>query len=775
MAEPESFPLNSLDIKEQQLEKLKSLFPEVFTEGTRIDWDRLKNTLGNYIDPGKERFGLNWPGKSECFRTIQQPSMATLTPCPEESLKANGSPYAKGEGFSSGPFLSGKLDGASGNLFIEGDNLEVLKLLQKSYQNKVKMIYIDPPYNTGNEFIYPDNYSETLDTYLEYTGQTDVEGRKFSTNVDTDGRFHSKWLNMMYPRLFLAKNLLREDGVIFISIDDNEVHNLRGLCNEIFGEENFVGQLTVINNLKGRNDKKNIATCHEYLLVFQKSSFFSRGLPLTPDQLKQFKHIDQNGEKYALRDLRKRGRPDRREDRPNMFFPIFYNTETLKCSLNRSSVSDIEILPKRGDLSDGRWRWGKITVEKYLSILHPKYSKKKKRWDVEHRVYLNSGIFEFEDEEEEDLEGPYEESLNENEIEEEEEEGNEDLVRTSKSKSFWIGGEISSDVGRRTFKDLFKGKLEFSYPKAVDFFKKCLSMGLGPSEIVLDFFSGSSGIAQAVFELNYFDGLGRNFICVQLPEIIDIEKAKSKEDKQAAKKNMEYFEFLKLPSTISEIGKLRIRSSSQLILAAIESTTKQIASIRDEIKRKIDEMVVLSSTIPKGLFEEINSVELSEIKSKLDLLIVEEKRLLKIQFIGKKGDLGLHVFKLQSSHFKVWDAGVAKDTGAIQTQIFNQVEHISPKASQEDILFELLLKAGFRLDTRIESLSLASKQVFSIADGELLICLEKELTHEVITTMAERQPSRVICLDLGFQNNDQLKTNAVQIMKSKKVLNFQTV
>ena len=209
--------LNSKSITEEQKRKLKQLFPEVFNE-KKIDWDKLKATLGEELDDGQERYHTAWPGKSDCFRIIQQPSFGTLKPCKKESVD-----WSK-----------------TNNLFIEGDNLEVLKLLQRSYYNKVKMIYIDPPYNTGKDFIYPDNYSETLDTYLQYTGQKDSEGKNFSTNQETDGRFHSKWINMMYPRLFLARNLLKEDGVIFISIDDNEVTNLRKICDEIFGEENFV-------------------------------------------------------------------------------------------------------------------------------------------------------------------------------------------------------------------------------------------------------------------------------------------------------------------------------------------------------------------------------------------------------------------------------------------------------------------------------------------------------------------------------------------------------
>jgi adenine-specific DNA-methyltransferase len=257
--ESEKFDLRSHDSAADKQAALRESFPEVFTEGGKIDFDRLRLVLGDakLLDeiPAKERYGMNWPGKADCFKTIQQPSMATLVPAPAESwppapftqprMDANKheSMIAKGEPQNIRVDSRSFAVNTSENLIIEGDNLEVLKLLQKSYLGRVKMIYIDPPYNTGNDFIYPDNYAESLETYLRYTGQVDSEGRKYSTNTEADGRFHSKWLNMMYPRLYLARNLLREDGLIFISIDDHEGDNLRKLCNEIFGEENFVAQL----------------------------------------------------------------------------------------------------------------------------------------------------------------------------------------------------------------------------------------------------------------------------------------------------------------------------------------------------------------------------------------------------------------------------------------------------------------------------------------------------------------------------------------------------
>lgn len=261
-------------------------------------------------------------------------------------------------------------------------------------------------------------------------------------------------------------------------------------------------------------------------------------------------------------------------------------------------------------------------------------------------------------------------------------------------------------------KGLFGKTGMFSNPKPSQLIRKLLEIGTQKADIILDFFAGSATTAHSVLDLNKEDGGNRKFICVQLPEPTD-EKSEAHKAGYA---------------TIAEISKERIRRVSAKIKAEQKAAREKAQG---------------------QLFTETKAHE--------------------------KQDIGFHVFKLQPSHFKAWDAQVAKEPAAIQTQLFNQVEHISPKATQEDILFELLLKAGFRLDTQIESLSLAGKQVFSIAEGELLICLEKELTHEVIAAMAERQPSRVICLDQGFQNNDQLKTNAVQIMKSKKVLNFQTV
>ncbi len=235
---------SSPDVVADNIEKLHEIFPEVFADG-HIDFDALKQTLGEYVDDREERYSFTWHGKSRARQIAQMPSTGTLRPCPEESVNWD----------------------TTKNIFIEGDNLEVLKLLQKSYHRKVKMIYIDPPYNTGKEFIYPDKWQDNLETYLRYTGQVDDKGFKLSVNSETSGRYHTKWLNMMYPRLRLARNLLRDDGTIFVSIDDNEFHNLRHLMDEVFGLENFQGAIVVQANKRGQT-YKDIAKTHEYLLVY---------------------------------------------------------------------------------------------------------------------------------------------------------------------------------------------------------------------------------------------------------------------------------------------------------------------------------------------------------------------------------------------------------------------------------------------------------------------------------------------------------------------------
>jgi adenine-specific DNA-methyltransferase len=665
MSKIEKQELSSINIIELQLQKFKEQFPEAFTEANKVDWEKLRLTLGETIDTGKERFGMNWPGKADCFKTIQQPSIATLVPARKESVNFD----------------------TTENLFIEGDNLEVLKLLQKSYLGKIKMIYIDPPYNTGNDFIYPDNYTENLQTYLEYTGQVDSEGRKFGTNTDLDGRFHSKWMNMMYPRLFLAKNLLRENGVIFISIGQTEFANLTNICNEVFGEENRVGIVTRVMK-SGGNKGKYFSPNTEYILIYAKNTLLANGFKdELSDELvdKVYNQIEKEGEKkgefYRTMGLYQSSLDARANQRYFIEAPDGTLLIPPGNSLPEIKKEGEKIKPENN--SEGVWRW-----------IYERYLEEKQKGNIEFKKSKNGVLIDAD--------------------------GN--VAKWNIYTKIWLkerqdGGRIPVDFidkfeNRHSSKELQELEIPFDFAKPSDLIAHLIRiMGLGENEILLDFFSGSGTSAHSLLKQYVNDGIKRRFIMVQLPEIIT-------DDQRIIDSGFK---------TIADIGKERIR-------------------------RVID-----------------------NINKDLEKITAEEKETLFGVTNKEKLDLGFKVFKLQQSNFKIWDANIAKEPEAIQTALDLHIDHISKEATQEAILFELLLKSGFELATPIEQLSLKGKIVYSIAEGELLICLEKELNHEVIKAMADRQPTRVICLDEGFLNNDQLKTNAVQIMKSKGVLNFRTV
>lgn len=489
--EVEKLDLSSLDVAELKRQELVELFPEVRTEGGKVDFERLKAVLGEMVDAGRERYGMNWPGKAECMRTIQAPSMGTLLPMPNESVDWD----------------------TTENVIIEGDNLEVLKLLQKSYLGKIKMIYIDPPYNTGKDFIYPDNYTESLQTYLEYTGQVDSEGRKFGPNADSDGRYHSRWLNMMHPRLFLAKNLLRDDGVIFISIDDYEAQNLVRLCTDIFGEENFLGFLPTVMNLKGNNDEFGFAGTHEYTVVFAKHK----------DRVKLFEFpIDEEDEDDWEEDelgfykrganLKATGKNAPREKRPNLFFPIYVHEG--KVHLERQTPTDVELLP----MTDGQemsWRWSKTKFQKQP--------------DDVIIVGEGDGIAIYK------KQRP---SLGD--------------LPSKKPKSLLYKPEYSSGNGTAAIKKLCGAQLFSSPPKPPALIEDFVRIGSQPGDIVLDFFAGSGTTAQSILELNAESEGDRKFILVQLPEGLDPDKPEQRAGAQ-------FCDAISRPRNIAEITKERVR------------------------------------------------------------------------------------------------------------------------------------------------------------------------------------------------------------------------
>ena len=487
----------TMDIVAENVGKLKELFPEAFTEG-KVDFEALKEVLGTFVDDRDERYSFTWNGKSKARMIAQTPSTGTLRPCKEESVDWD----------------------TTQNIFIEGDNLEVLKLLQKSYHKKVKMIYIDPPYNTGKDFVYKDNFKDNIKNYKEITGQVDGEGRNLSNNPETSGRYHTDWLNMMYPRLKLARNLLKDDGVIFISIDDNEVSNLRKMCDEIFGDENCLGIISNTNNPKGRSDDKFIATAHEYIVLFAKDINQAMIHGFKPDEkiTKRYNKQDENGKLYREIDLRKTGDSDRREDRPDMFYYFYYdeNQNTLRVSKERSEYlpSEIEIYPIKDDGRDGRWRWGFSTAQEKLSTVYAKFMPSRKIWGIFEKDYL-------------------------------------DGRPPVKPTSSWTFKDVNSERGSEQFIDLGFDKEVFQRPKPVGTLKRVLEVGVIPDEptTVLDFFAGSCGLVQAAYELNCTNDRNIKFIAVQLPEICE-ENSRAKRDGY---------------KTIAEISKERIRRAAAKI------------------------------------------------------------------------------------------------------------------------------------------------------------------------------------------------------------------
>jgi len=618
---------SSMDIVQDNIAKLKQLFPDVFSEG-KIDFEKLQETLGEYTEDKEERYNFTWHGKTQAKRIAQTISTGTLLPCKEESKNWD----------------------STQNLFIEGDNLEVLKLLQKSYHNQVKMIYIDPPYNTGKEFIYPDNYRDNLDTYMQYTGQKDNEGKKFGTNADTSGRYHTNWLNMMYPRLKLARNLLRDDGCVFISIDENEVSNLRKLCDEIFGEENFRNTISVrrgIKNVQAQfDDISSLSSGHEYILVYSKNTTVR--LPKLV--------ISHSSAKPGKWDTFWRG-----TDRKTMRYELFGITPTK-----------------------GQWRWEenrtKEAAENYL-------------------YYLESQSEHL------SLDEWYTDNLTSNNIK-------LNFVRKNDGGTvqYYVPpseGKLLSD----NWMDILLSGNEtefFDTEKSLLLLKRIVNwISSKSNDIILDFFSGSCTSAHAVMDLNAQDNGHRKHIMVQLPEPCD----KKSEAYKAGYK------------TIADIGKERIRRAGEKIL--------QDSADKEGIGTGNSSCISSTSTVHGG----------------------------------RNLDIGFKVFKLDSSNIKPWDA----DFDNLEDTLLSHVDNIKPDRSEEDVLYEILLKYGLNLTDPIEERNIHGKTVYSIGFGALIVCLDDEITLDVVDGIGalkeelEPEVMRVVFKDSGF--NDVLKTNAIQNLK----------
>lgn len=631
----------SADIVTGNTEALKTLFPEAFTEG-KVDFVVLKQLLGTAVDEREEKYGLNWHGKRRARQLALTPSTGTLRPCPEDSVDWD----------------------TTQNLMIEGDNLEVLKLLQKSYAGKVKMIYIDPPYNTGKDFVYPDNFQDNIRNYLELTGQ--IEGdKKISSNTEASGRFHTDWLNMMYPRLKLARNLLTDDGLICISLDDMELANLKHVCEDVFGSESYKGTIVRTTGQTTGQDSGGLGSSFDYMLVYSKSADAElSGLPLDDSDIERYQDSDTRG-KYALWQLRKTGSNDRRTDRPNMFFAI-------------KDPDGNNIWPIGPTGYESRWRFDPKGYERLKAedfIVWKKRPRKggSEEWWPYVKTYLEG--------------------------------------RTKRASPLWsdLPGSKKASIDLRAL----MGDDIFDNPKPIDLIQRILQVipGGGEDPLVLDFFAGSGTTGHAVMAHSAGNGRDCRYILVQLPEPLDPE---NKDQKTAA----DFCDKLGKPRTIAELTKERLRRAAQ------------------------------------------------KIKGETPMF---------------SGDLGFRVFKLDSSNIRTW----VPNRDDLPQTLLDAAEHLKADRSEQDILYELLLKLGLALTVPVEKKVIASKTVHSIGAGALIVCLAEKIAQKEVEPLAQgivawhkalapAGDTTVVFRDSAFAD-DVAKTNLSAILQQHGLENVRSL
>lgn len=615
---------HSKDLVQENISKLKKLFPEIITED-KIDFKILRDVLGDEIEDEEEYYRFTWAGKSAARREAHKPSTGTLRPFKEESVNWD----------------------KTQNLFIEGDNLEVLKLLQKSYAGKIKMIYVDPPYNTGSDFVYKDDYKDNLRNYKEITNQIDSDGNIITTNVESSGRFHSNWLNMMFPRLLLARNLLKNNGAIIISLDEGEIENLKKIGKEIFGEENHV--VTVCVNRASEIASNNVISKHEYLMVFCKDikKFEVNGLAKNTISRGTVGNVDQT-------------------------MPIIKFPAGLECH----NVTDgVYKTPRQIEGSSENIKAHDDIVVENSKLKYPVQLQARWRSSNDMRNFFDNNCERTKAKISGFIEKIYFE-------------GDRFMPQIVKSTFVKIPSiYLDNKRGSNDLNNLgFEGVMDF--PKSVSFLKYFLSLIDGHDEIFLDYFSGSSSTAHAIMELNSEDNANRRHIQVQLQEPTNINST-------ARKKEFD---------TISDIGKERIRRVGK--------------TIREREKDK-------------------------------DYMI----------------DFGFKVFKLDSSNIKGWDG----NTKALEKSLYDSISNIKEGRTEEDVLYEILLRYGLDLTLPIKERKIEDKKVFNVGLGALFICLGDNITTRVAEGIGkwkqEINPEvcRVIFKDTGF--SDVEKTNSVQTLK----------
>jgi adenine-specific DNA-methyltransferase len=603
------------DLVDHRAAILRDLYPEAFSEG-RVDFDRLRAALGDLVDDRPERYTFSWAGKRDAIRLLQTPTAATLLPCEDASIDFD----------------------ATGHLFIEGDNLEALKLLFKPYFGRVKMIYIDPPYNTGNDFIYPDDYADPLNTYLQLTGQRDAQGNLLTSNPETSGRYHSAWLSMIYPRLFLARQLLREDGVIFVSIDDHEVHNLRLLMNEVFGEENFVATFVWRRRMATGMRGEPISPDHEYVLSYARSSATLQ-LFGTSKRETDYPFADAQGT-FRSTDLTV---GMTRSMRPNQYYPI--------CNPSTGS----EHWPP----DERVWRFEPQTMKEHIeadNIIWPDDSPER-----------NMSRPRFKTRYDPDKTSPVSTWIN----------GRQGLSSEDYPSMTQLVSGMNQDATKE-LRALFEEQL-LEYPKPTSLMRSLVSLGSASDDIILDFFAGSCTTAQAVLELNREDGGNRRYIMVQLPE------PTGRDDYP----------------TIAHIGIERIR--------------RVVARMRAEDSGKL----ALSS--------------------------------------GAPADLGLRVFRLAPSTLRPWRGAESPDPAHYAEQMALFADPLVGNWRPMDVLWEVALKEGYALDSRVERVDAVSGQtVYRVTDAgrdqSFCICLDDAVSAPALAPLGLTAETLLVCRDVALDD-----------------------
>lgn len=659
----DNLKMHSLDGVQRNIDLIGKLFPNAITEVKRngkvehaIDFDVLRQELSDSIVEGREeRYQFTWPDKKKAMLAANAPITATLRPVVADSVGKDGTP--------------GGFD--SENLYIEGDNLEVLKLLQETYLGKVKMIYIDPPYNTGNDFVYEDDFAQSTEDYMGNSGQYDEEGNRLVTNTESNGRFHTDWLNMIYPRLRLAKDLLADDGAVFISLDDNEIKNLLKICDEVFGEDNFVDCITW-NKRVPKNDNNGIGNIHEYIVVYVKDATYKRQFTMQKDGLDEVFALlsDCKAKKVPIPEAEaklKEFYKERGFDRGITLYNCLDENYEPWGKINMSWPNADTFGPrydvihpgthKPTKVPDRGWRWTKTTFDSVVN-----YDTAIERYDGS---WVCGGIWFAKDENTQPSSIKYLRDVGRM------------LLRSIIS--------LKSDGGIEVEK-IFEGKSYFPYPKPISLIEVLINSIEEKEGIFLDFFAGSSTTAHAIMKLNCDDNGHRKFIMVQLPEKTD----EKKEAYKAGYKN------------ICEIGKERIRRAG----------------------RKIKEDAGL--TAPADL------------------------------------DIGFRCLRLDSSNME----NVYYTPEETQQQdLFSLVDNVKPDRTPEDLLFQVMLDLGVLLSSPIETMEIAGKKVFNVAEGFLLACFDHDVTEETVKAIAQMKPYYAVFRDSSMAN-DSVATNFDQIFET---------